>query len=104
MNLENELKQALAREKPSPGFAGRVMARIDAGERTAHAPWRGGRWMRAVAASLVLTAAAGGWTAWQVRERREGERAKEQLLQAMRIAGEKVRYAQDEVRSIGNND
>lgn len=104
MNLEKGLKDALRPEKPSPGFAGRVMARIAAEERAAHAPRRSSRWTRAVAASLMLTVAAGGWTAWQIRERREGERAREQLLQAMRIAGEKVRYAQAEVRSIGNED
>jgi hypothetical protein len=52
----------------------------------------------------MFTVLAGGWAAWQIRERREGERAKEQVLLAMRIAGEKVRYAQTEVRSIGTNE
>ena len=104
MNLENELKQALRRESPREGFSSRVLSRIEAEGRAPHAPAFRSRWMRAIAASLMFTVLAGGWAAWQIRERREGERAKEQLLLAMRIAGEKVRYAQTEVRSIGTNE
>jgi hypothetical protein len=96
MNLENDLKRALHRESPAPGFAGRVLERIEREERVRH-PFR---W-RAIAASLTLTALLGGWGAYRVHERMEGERAKEQLVQAMRIAGEKVHYAQQEVREIG---
>ena len=43
----------------------------------------------------------GGWAAHTIHERREGERAREQVLLALKIAGEKVRYAQQEVRQIG---
>ena len=43
----------------------------------------------------------GGYATHRVVEHRRGERAKEQVLTAMRIAGEKVRYAQQEVRAIG---
>lgn len=98
MNLEQELKRVLGRQSPPPGFASRVMQRIER-ERT---PRRG--WWRAVAASLTLTAVLGGWAAREVHQRREGERAKEQVLLALRIAGEKVRYAQHEVRDIGSLD
>jgi hypothetical protein len=58
----------------------------------------------AVAASVTLTALLGGWAAHTVHERREGERARDQVLLALKIAGEKVRYAQQEVRTIGTND
>jgi hypothetical protein len=99
MNLENDLKRALRRETPAPGFAQRVLSRIEAED---HRPrWS---WWRAVAASVTLTAVLGGWAAHTIHERREGERAKEQLVQAMRIAGEKVRYAQQEVHAIGSQD
>jgi len=99
MNLENDLKRALRAESPAPGFASRVMERIEREQtRKPH------RWWRAVAASLTLTAVLGGWAAHQVHQRREGERAKEQVLLALRIAGEKVRYAQTEVRDIGSHD
>ena len=109
MNLEDDpstalgtgLKRALRRESPPPGFASRVMQRIERGE----SPKRR-QWFRAVAASLTLTALVGGGFAYQDHQRRvrEGEEAKEQVLTALRIAGEKVRYAQHEVRDIGSND
>ncbi|HET7433194.1 MAG TPA: hypothetical protein VFN10_00635 [Thermoanaerobaculia bacterium] len=101
MNLERELQRALRRESPAPGLAARVLARAQAEAeepRIAH-PRR--HWWRAAAASLTLAAVLGGWAAHQVAERREGERAREQVLLAMRIAGSKVRYAQEQVRGIG---
>lgn len=98
MSLEQDLRDALRRESPPAGFSSRVLQRI---ERERHP---GRRWWRAVAASLTLTAILGGWAAHTVHERREGERAREQVLLALKIAGEKVRYAQQEVRDIGSND
>ena len=99
MNTEHQLRQALSRKAPASGFRDRVMERLE-DRPPAQAPqWRG--W-RAAAAALALTATVGGWTAWKVEERRrEGERAKEELVLALRIAGEKVRVAQDEVRTLG---
>ena len=101
MNLEDDLRRALRRESPAPGFASRVMQRIERDAAPKRRPW----W-RAVAASLTLTALLGGGLAYQGHQRRvrEGEAAKEQVLLALRIAGEKVRYAQTEVRDIGSND
>ena len=99
MNLEDDLRHALRRESPPAGFASRVLQRIE----RERAPKRT-RWWRAVAASLTLTALLGGWAAHAIHERREGERAREQVLLALKIAGEKVRYAQQEVRTIGSND
>lgn len=97
MNLENDLKRALRRQAPAPGFADRVMQRIEHDER----PKRRPVWWRAAAASVTLAAILGGYATHRVVEHRRGERAKEQVLTAMRIAGEKVRYAQQEVRGIG---
>ena len=100
-SLETDLRRALRRESPAPGFASRVMQRIERGEEPKRRPW-----FRAVAASLTLTALVGAGAAYQDHQRRvrEGEQAKEQVLLALRIAGEKVRYAQSEVRDIGSND
>jgi hypothetical protein len=98
MNLENDLKRALRRQAPAPGFAGRVMQRIE----QQAAPKRRPVWWRAAAASVTLAAILGGYATHKVVEHRRGERAKEQVLTAMRIAGEKVRYAQQEVRGIGH--
>ena len=103
MNLENDLKRALRRESPAPGFASRVMQRID-NDAASRKPQR---WWRAVAASLTLTAVLGAWGAHEVHERRvraEGERARDQVLLALHIAGSKVRYAQSQVRDIGSKE
>lgn len=99
---EEDLRRALRRESPAPGFASRVMQRIEREEK----PQPRRPWWRAVAASLTLTALVGAGAAYQDHQRhvREGEQAKEQVLLALRIAGEKVRYAQTEVRAIGTHD
>lgn len=108
MNLKNDLKRALRSESPAPGFACRVLARIEAEERPLRAVRERSRsrhwWWRAAAASVMLIALAGVWTAHEIRERREGERAREQVLLAMRITGEKVHIARQEVRAIGSQD
>lgn len=103
MSLDNDLARALRRQAPAPGFAERVMQRIEEGEPLAprkHRP----AWWRAAAASVTLAALLGGYATHRVVEHRRGERAKEQVLTAMRIAGEKVRYAQQEVRGIGTSE
>ncbi|HEX2122041.1 MAG TPA: hypothetical protein VHL59_10405 [Thermoanaerobaculia bacterium] len=105
MNLENDpstalrtsLKRALRREAPPAGFAGRVMERIERPPRTRPV------WWRAAAASLTLAAVLGGYVTHRVVEQRRGERAREEVLRALSIAGEKVRYAQQEVRDIGSH-
>lgn len=102
MNLEHDLERALRRESPAPGFAGRVLARLDANDTSA--PRRKPVWWRAAAASVTLGLLLGGYATHKVAEHRKGERAKEQVLAAMKIAGEKVRIAQQEVRAIGTHD
>ena len=101
MSLEHDLKRALRRESPPAGFAGRVLARIEE-QQEAAAPRR--HWWRATAASVTLAMLLGGYGTHKVIEHRRGERAREQVLEAMRIAGEKVHYAREEVRSLGSND
>jgi hypothetical protein len=84
--LEEELKQALARKEPAADFDARVRRRT---VRTAP------RWLAAAAAVIVL---AGGGAMFRYRQ---GEQAKEQLLQAMRITGEKLGRVQEHVQAIG---
>ena len=92
MNLEKELKNALQRKRPPAGFAGRVMQRINGVEER-----RPRLSYRAIAATLLLTAVLGAWSARTLAERREGERAREELLQALRITSEKLQTAQNHV-------
>ena len=108
MNLEDDLKRALRRQSPPAGFADRVMQRIEqeSTETERRTPDHRTRpvWWRAAAASVTLAAILGGYATHRVAEHRRGEHAKEQVLTAMRIAGEKVRYAQQEVRGIGTSE
>lgn len=96
MNIEDDLRHALRRTAPAPGLAGRVV-RAAAASQVRRPP----RW-QAIAASLTLTAMLAGWGAHAYLERREGERARDEVLLALRIAGAKVRYAQEHVREIGH--
>lgn len=98
MDIESDLKRALRRESPPEGFSSRVMSRLAAEPRAG----RRVPWWRAAAAGLVLTAIAGGWVAHEERQR-EGERARDEVLLALRIAGSKVRTAQEHVREIGTH-
>jgi hypothetical protein len=101
MNLEQDLEKALRRESPAPGFAGRVMERIEREETQRR---RKPVWWRAAAASVLFTLVVGGYGTHKYVEHQRGERAKEQVLEAMRIAGEKVRIAQQEVREISTEN
>ncbi len=101
MNIEHELKSAL-RRKPAPaGFATRVLAAVEAERGMPARLAAQAGWWRAAAAAVLLTAILGGWTAHTVAERRAGEKARKELLLALQITGEKVRYAQSHVRTIG---
>jgi hypothetical protein len=92
--LEQELKQALARKEPDPGFEGRVgrrqvrmlphiMPHVLPG--TIH------RWV-GVAAMLVVGIAAG-----EGYRRHQGQVAKEQVMTAMRIAGDRLNRVQTQL-------
>ncbi|HEX8173061.1 MAG TPA: hypothetical protein VF824_21180 [Thermoanaerobaculia bacterium] len=97
---EHDLKRALQREAPPAGFAARVLQRI---ESEPYVQPKRRVWWRAAAASVVLASVLGGYTVHVVEQRR-GERAREQVLQAMSIAGSKIRYARQEVHEIGTQE
>ncbi|HTQ57453.1 MAG TPA: hypothetical protein VMI94_23450 [Bryobacteraceae bacterium] len=93
MNLDDELRSALRRREPSPDFTARVLARVNAApvRRPARA-WT--RWVAAMAASLLLTAGA-----LEYRHYR-GERAKAELMLAVRITASKLNKAQKKVQML----
>ena len=95
MSLERDLKQAMRRVPAPEGFAERVMARVGvaAGFSRPAEAGRYTRW-RAVAATLLLGTILGSWGVHQTIERRRGERARQQVLIALRIAGTQVARAQ----------
>lgn len=101
MNLEEQLKLALQRKEPPPGFRDRVLATCDAGSPT-RAVRRVGEpaLHRRLAAAALLTLLIGGTTAHYIEQRREGERAKEQVLLALRITSHKLRDTREHVLDI----
>lgn len=103
-NLDDELRNALRREEPPAGFADRVIERAARGRaqhRQANRPFV--RW----AAAAAIVAALGGGVQYRVaqkerEERLRGEAAKEQVVQALRIAGSKLQLVQAKVKEIGS--
>jgi len=105
--LEDELKLALRREEPSADFADRILARLN---RPAEPNWFERltvlmqppriQWVAASLIISVLIPVAG----LQYRRHQEGERAKAQLLFAVRIAGSKLHQAQKKVLEAGRMD
>ena len=81
--LEEQLKDALQRKQPSPGFAARVTAAAGR-HRILVFP----RWMPAAAALLVIAGGTAGYR-W-----RQGVAAKREVMTAMRIAGDKLNHMQ----------
>ena len=91
--LDDELRSALGRREPSPDFTARVLARVSAvPARRAPRPWV--RWGAALAASVLLAAGALEYRHYQ------GERAKSQVLLAVRIAGSKLNKAQKKIQML----
>jgi UDP-N-acetylmuramyl pentapeptide synthase len=90
--LDDELKNALRREEPPPGFAGRVMARVET--KRPSRPW----WAAAIAAAVLL--AAGVEFEHQRRVRAEGEQARERVMLALQITGSKLQFIKEKINAI----
>lgn len=104
-HLDDELRHVLSRREPPPGFAERVLRRAaeDQSNERHRQRWSFVRW---AAAAALVGAVAGGVEYQAVLERRaeraRGEAAKEQVLEALRIAGSKLQIVQEKVREIGS--
>ncbi len=120
--LEDELRLALRREEPTADFADRVMARIaelpiqQKQEKSREKiSWlqklaeffRPPRMKWAMAGAMAVTLLMAGFGVYRYRENErqrmfaeiaEGERAKEQVILAMRIASAKLNVAQKRVQ------
>jgi len=122
--FDEELKLALRREEPSPDFTDRVMARIAELQRQEKSREKTDwlrrlmqffqppqmKWAMAGAVAVVLLIAAFGVHRSRENERRrlaeiaEGERAKEQVMLAMRIASAKLNVAQKKVYETASHE
>jgi len=118
--LEEELRTALRRRDPPPGFTARVTARAeaeaglgDAREGTRRRrPWNWfGRRLSltfgAVAAAAVILVLAISFALWQqqriTRERKEGEAARAQLMAALRVTAQKLDHVRAKMREAAQN-
>ena len=100
-NLEDQLRAALRREEPPADLADRVLARLN---RPVAPSWRDRLAILAhppriqwVAIALMVSILLPTATVRYRREREKGERAKQQLLFAMRVAGSRLNRAQKRV-------
>src|SRR5579862_2096933 len=105
MNLENELRAALRRENPSPGFPERVVARAQSSRATKasiHYPIRRPIhrmiWATALAAMLVI-----GLTSTYEYRQMKAERASRDAVLALRITSEKLNMTRDKLLKRGEN-
>lgn len=115
-SLDDDVRQALRRKDPPAGFADRVLSRVSASasepsvktgmQPMAHAHSATRPVMRWVAAAVLVAAIAGGFQYRAIQQQREerlrGEAAKEQVVQALRIAGNKLQLVQMTVREGGS--
>jgi negative regulator of sigma E activity len=90
-DIEQQLREALRPVDPDEGFDQRVMARI-AQERS-RARTRVTRWVSVALAASVVFAAVLGAHEWQLRREQEGLEARKQLIEALRLTGEKLDVA-----------
>ena len=104
-DFERELHEQLQVRSAPEGFADRVMARVPH-RRPAHFGWlRLGTpvWRWAVATVLVASAVLGG-IEHDRQQRLAGERAREQVLLALRITGSTLRDVQEKVSARDNHE
>jgi len=102
--FEEQLKQALGREQPRAGFAGRVRARIAVGEdRTRLRGWLSIpqlRWVLGILLCVGMLAAV-SYRHGKVEHAR-GEEARQQVYVALRLAGAKMQLAESKVRRFSD--
>jgi hypothetical protein len=108
--LEDDLKMALRRTEPSGDFVDQVLARVNQPPPPEPKWWerlsvllRPPRlqWVAASVVLSVLIPVAGVQYRKEQRMRAEGEKAKEQLMFAVRVAGNRLHRVQQKVREMG---
>jgi hypothetical protein len=103
--LDEELRRLTRREQPPPGFAERVLRRVADETATPGRDERRAWLLRLTAAAILVIGVAGVLqyrTVQEERERARGEAAREQVLEALRIAGSKLHTVQEKIRELGS--
>jgi hypothetical protein len=105
--FEEELKKALSRREPAGDFTARVLAKLNASqaahERMPFLKWPAISW-RFVPLLALLVALVSGLAYRQHARTVKGERAKQQLMVAMHIAGSQLRQAQLRVKQVESSE
>jgi hypothetical protein len=111
--LEDDLKIALRREEPPEDFTERVLARLNHREAPEPGWWERlavllrpprVQWVALSVIASVMIPVAGVQYRKEVRLRAEGESAKQQLMLAVRVAGNKLHGVQKKVLENGRTD
>jgi glycerol-3-phosphate O-acyltransferase len=110
MSFDDELRRVFERKEPPPGFADRVLARINQAH-SAEEPRRpvrissafAVRWIAAAAAGAVLTIASSQYYASRQAAIEEAK-VKEQLRVSLQIASEKLNDVERKVREHSQRD
>jgi len=96
--FDKDFREALQRREPPPGFAEKVLSRA----RQLHSrPKRFFAWRWAVAAAAAALVLTVGSLEYREHLRRvEGERAKEQVMLALRLTGSELRAVQERLARV----
>jgi hypothetical protein len=101
MNFEDELRAALRREDPSPGFPQRVLAKHTVARAQSSPAQKRAiprmLWAGAIAAMLAI-----GLTAAFEYRQMQAERAAREAVVALRIAADKLNMTRDRVLRLEN--
>jgi hypothetical protein len=103
--LERELRKALERVEPPAGFAERVLARAAKEDASMPQPrtwlrWFGTGGLRWAAACALCVSLATSGILYHYEREKQGERAKEELMLALRITSSKLQFATESVERM----
>lgn len=90
-DFEQQLREALQPVDPDEGFEQRVMSHI--GRESKRTRPKVTRWVSLALAASAVFAAVLGTLQWQERREEQGLEARRQLLEALRVTGEKLDVA-----------
>ena len=90
-DFEQKLREALRPVDPDEGFEQRLMSRI--AREPARPRRKVTRWMSLALAASVAFAAVIGTQQWRLHREQQGLEARRQLIEALRVTGEKLDVA-----------
>jgi len=98
--FERALMEALHREAAPEGFAERVVARAGPVKAGGRIWWKKRAFQWSLAAGLAATLLAGGLIEHRREQQIRGERAREELMLALRITGVKLHAVQERLAEM----